>query len=656
MKEALYDELSLAIAPVLSPPYTPQDAKRLLSWIKTLTFIQKKQLVTICRSASVPLQGTTLYSKTLDILASIPKNLRDLINSLVTDHTTCGLLLSLCMAAPIPDQEVRVQYSTLLAKEMSIMESSPLPGQLQYNCFFGDYLSPLHNDIPPNPRMAMYIHSIIDSWILEQETIIHYPHMTSKLVAQGTQNLISKVYPDYLSFEEEGCSQHDLEYIYHKFSDKLEDGECEIKQRWYPGFLTPRTYYAAGSKAYHSSKYVRSALNSLCDFLPPTERYSRVNPNRIKVKDDSSHILLYDLTSFTSNMHEQRHFLYRLGLYCHGHEVRIVDTVDGLVTVDLGDLILSYNEMNEQPSYSSDRLTGGLVLRHHVAGFLGVFGNLASCTFLHGAVILQTVCDVSELGVAGDDGAVGSKDDQKTIDAIRTLGLMEPSKVYTTNDPGNQVYLKRPCKQLGKRLYADSFALYSMFEHLGDQDDSRFFLKRRSRMERLSAFASSVVAYLRSLQRLILSNEEKERIYAFLCGLYDQVGFPTSGYLPQISSSERNLPMTLIPTLDWRFICENPIEMTIKSNWQGFALITETTSELIKYDKEDLFAGSNFRATMSQELLLLSRLGYVDVVKKDVFVFGEVGLEAVLKHMTTQSSRTLYDVSVLMEIPPHLII
>lgn len=156
---------------------------------------------------------------------------------------------------------------------------------------------------------------------------------------------------------------------------------------------------------------------------------------------------------------------------------------------------------------------------------------------------------------------------------------------------------------------------------------------------------------------MTLSNEEKERISEFLRGLYGQVGFPTSGYLPQLSSSDQtNLPMTLIPTIDEKYICRNPIEMTIKSNWQGSALITETTTETISYDKGDLFAGSIFRSTMSQELLLLSRLGYVDVVKKDVYVYGEDGLEKVLKHMTTQSSRTLYEVSVLMEIPPLLII
>lgn len=657
MKEALCDDIPTIIAPILPQPFnTKHHASSLLSWVLRLSHLEKKQLITMCRSNSVPIDGTSLFNKTSTILASIPKRIQDLVYSIVLDPITCGLLISLCTSSPVSDQDARLQYKSLLAKEMAVMESSPLPSRLNYDCFFGDYSRPLHVDIDPNPRMAMYIHSIIDSWIVEMKDKTIYPHMTTKLVAKGTQHLISQRYPEYMPFEEEGCSQLDLEYLYHKFGDKIPGGPCEVKQRWYPGFLTPRTYYAAGSDAYHASKYLRNALNSLCDFLPPTERFSRVNPNRIHLHDDESHILLYDLASFTSNMHEQRHFLHRLALYCMEEEVTIMDTANGPTQVSLGDLLFDYNTLNTQPSYSSEYLIGHLELRHHTAGFLGVFGNLASCTFLHGAVMVQLCEETSELGVAGDDGAVKSLEDQRTISAIRTLGLMEPSKVYTTLDPGVQVYLKRQCRQLGRRLYADSFALYSMFEHLYREDDSRFFLKRRSKDERLSACASSVVSFLRSLQRLILSDLDKERIHLFLCGLYDYAGFPVTGYLPQISSSDHsNLPMMFVPTLREEFIGLNPIEMTIKSNWQGSALITETVSTIVNYDKEDLYTGAIFNATMSQELLLFSRLGYIEAVSKEELVFGEIGLEKVLRHMTTQTSRTLYEVTVLEEIPISLI-
>lgn len=658
MKEALRDDLALIIAPILPFPYSSQhEAIKLLSWLKTLSFKEKKQLITICRSSSIPIPGTTLFAKTIDAIHAIPPNMIKFLTDLITNNLTCGLLLSLCTSTPIPEADVKSLYTELLAKEMKSLESSPRPPELHFNCFFGDYLRPLHHTIDPNPKMAMYIHSIIDSWIEEMEGKIHYPHMTSKLSSSDTTRLVRDRYPEYLSFEEEGISQYDLEYLFHTTGDKLLGGPCEVKQRWYAGFLTPRTYYCAGSDAYHSSKYLRDAFNDLCDFLPPTERHSRVNPNRIQSTDADTHFLLYDLTTFTSNLHEQRHFINQLALYCKGHTMTLLDTRIGLVDVDMGDLLLEYNQLNTQPEYSSPKLLGDLVLKGHTAGFLGVFGNLASCTFLHGAVMIQTCKDVSNLGVAGDDGAKESSDDQTTMNAIRTLGLMEPSKVYTTRDPGYQVYLKRPTRQLGKRLYSDSFALYSMFEHLGQFDDTRFFKTTRTKMERLSSLASSVVSYLRSLQKMLLSLEDKQKVQAFLCGLYEYAGFPASGHLPQLSSSSERFQLNaLIPTIREEFIGLNPIEMTIKSTWQGSAVVPETTSTVIKYDKDNLYSGSTFDATMTKELLLLSRLGYIEVVSRDEFVYGEEGLDRVLKYMTTQSSKVLYEVSVLKDIPDFLIV
>jgi len=468
-------------------------------------------------------------------------------------------------------------------------------------------------------------------------------------------------YPEYYTFEQEGATQCDLEYLYHVHGDKLEGGPCEVKQRWYTSGLAPRTYYAAGSDAYHKSKYLRVAFNDLCDFLPPTERYARVNPNRLYLPTSYHHVLIYDLTSFTSNMHEQRHFLDRLARYCKGHIVQILDTVEGVLDVDLCDLILEYNTLNVQHSYSSRKLLGeGVELAHHVAGFLGVFGNLATCTFLHGAVMCQLVNEFSEIGIAGDDGAIASEDDYYVILAIRLLGLMEYSKVYSTSDLGNQLYLKRPTFQVGRRLYTESLALFSMLEHLGDCDDSRFFPVSRSKKERLSSLASSIVAYLRSLSRLTLSIEQIRCICSFLCGIYAKVGFPTAGYLPQISSevsvTHPNLPATLIPTLDEAFIGMNPIEITIKSTYSGVAVLPEIVHERIEYDSWCMFAGSEFDATMSPGLVLLSRLGYVEMESSDVVYTGEDGLVRALNYMTVPSSGFVkYSVSVLKDIPDLLI-
>jgi hypothetical protein len=69
--------------------------------------------------------------------------------------------------------------------------------------------------------------------------------------------LVRERHPEYTTFEEEGATQADLEYLYMTTGDKMVGSPCEVKQRWYTSQLFPRTYYAAGAEAYHRSKYVR---------------------------------------------------------------------------------------------------------------------------------------------------------------------------------------------------------------------------------------------------------------------------------------------------------------------------------------------------------------------------------------------------------------
>lgn len=663
MKETMLDDLANAIFPLLRTQRSEHQARLLLHFITSLKSNMRKQLVTLCRSMSIPVAGTTLYVKTSTILSEIHnnKNISPFLPSLIISPIHCGLVLALCISMPLPSQDVREIFSVQLAKEMLVMETSPLPTTINYNCFFGEYATSIHPTVPPNPRQAHAIHMLIEEWVvsLEKKPYI-LPHITNKLCSKATQEVVKSRYPGYLTFEEEGATQADLEYLYMMEGDLLEGCPCEIKQRWYTSGLVPRTYYAAGSDAYHRSKYMRNALNSLCDFLPPTERFARVNPQRILLSSNNAHALIYDLTSFTSNMHEQRHFIGRLALYCMGRIIRILDSVEGVVEVDLGILLQEYNELNIQPKYSSRKLLGSdLVLSHHTAGFLGVYGNLASCTFLHGAVMSQLVSSFSQIGIAGDDGLVESSDDWMTFFVIRLLGLMEESKGYTSADVGWQVYLKRPVKQFLNRIYAESFALYSMIEHMFNSDDNRFFPIQRSVFERKKSLASSVVSYLRSLSRLALSDEHVDLIHTFLAGIYQRAGFPLSGYLPQLSShrleNDQKIPQTLIPSIWKEAIGKDPMEYTVKSLYDGVAVIPQRIEERIELDKDLCFAGCSFEATGSGLLSYLRKLGFVELEQSDEVVTGEAGLELLTKHLTSSTRHPLYTVNVLKDIPSHLL-
>lgn len=663
MKETLVDKTATIFYPLVRHIYTESQWLSLQVHLQALSLKHRKQLITICRSCSEPIVDTSLYTRCLEVILLLkdPKYQYDLFVQLFSDPLLSGLVISLCISLPLSDIAIRETYSNMLAKEMLVMESSPLPSALNYSPFFGRYTEPIHPSVPPNPRQAATVHMLIDKWILslEQKEYI-LPHMTSKLCSKQTQDEVRYRYPDYMTFEEEGATQPDLEYIYLTYGDKIAGGVCEVKQRWYTSGITPRTYYAAGSDAYHLSKYVRDALNSLCDFLPPTERFSRVNPHRIILSSPQAHALIYDLTSFTSNMHEQRHFLGCLSSYCSGRMVRIIDSVEGMVEVDLGVLLSEYNQMNVEPKYMSDRLLGkGVVLTHHVAGFLGVYGNLSSCTFLHGAIMSQLVSTFSQIGVAGDDGLVESDDDYTTFFVIRLLGLMEESKGYNTSECGNQLYLKRPIRQLGNRVFSQSFALYSMLEHLHDWDDHRFFNAPRTKRERLSSLSSSIIAYLRSLTRLVLTKDQKDMIFEFLVNVYHHASFPKEGHIPQIHTtygSDQRVQSCVVPTLSLESIGNEPLEFTIKSLYQGIAVIPDKTLDSIPIDSDLLFAGSEFVCTGSTLLSYYRKLGFVELIQDEVVIVGEDGLLSLLKYYSNVRTHARYTVSVIRDVPMHLFI
>lgn len=633
--------------------------------ITSLNHGLRKQLITLARSCCIPVPETTLYQKTSAILHFLRERFQndpsqlEMVESTITDPLLNGLYISLCISLPMPEHAIKETYRQLLGKEMAVMESSPLPGSINYDCFFGEYATPLHPTMDPAPIQSARIHRIIDMWIAELENqAVILPHMTSKLVSKHTQDLVADTYPDYTTFEEEGATQPDLENVYMRFGDLLPGGSCEVKQRWYTSGLVPRTYYAAGSDAYHKSKYMRNAFNRLCDLLPPTERFARVNTRRIVLSSPFSHAIIYDLTSFTSNMHEQRHFLDRLALYCRGRSVRVLDAVEGVIERDLGELISEYNDLNKNPTYSSKKLLGtDLLLDHHIAGFLGVYGNLATCTFLHGAVMSCVVDSFQQLGIAGDDGLIDSYDDWMTFFAIRLLGLMEESKGYSTLDPGNQVYLKRPVKQVGNRVYSEAFALYSMVEHLFEDDDPRFFRSPRSTLERKRSLASSVVAYLRSIRSLILNASQKQEVVEFLGMVYSRAQFPESGHVPYLptdfGSHQKALPSTLIPSLG--SVGEDPIEYTIKSLYSGSVVLPYRSSDRIEMDNDMLYAGAEFVCTGSAKLSYYRKMGFLELEQGEVLYVGEDGLSRLLEMYITSDRFPVYTVTVVHDVPTHLL-
>jgi len=149
--------------------------------------------------------------------------------------------------------------------------------------------------------------------------------------------------------------------------------------------------------------------------------------------------MIYDYESFTSNLCEFPRFCEELGHFLRGYEAKRFNTHTGLEEFDLGDLILDYNktcnvngEFDVSKVVHMDDGSSRLILEHHVAGMLGVYGNITGSTALHGIVGLVIAGHEDRINTIGDNAA-GMFDTEvmgvaEIKDQIRLLGDISDDK------------------------------------------------------------------------------------------------------------------------------------------------------------------------------------------------------------------------------------
>jgi hypothetical protein len=470
--------------------------KRVLLSLPTLDMDERSAVAKLCRAQTYPPIGTRLRK----MVICLPPAFRDDILPMCQTPLLAGLLLSLVLMAPMSQREVERIYRSSLYKEVTVMESVRRSNTLCFEPFFGDYHCTIHESIPPNPTVAKYIHGCVNRWIDSLTTHILYPKVGSKTVSTYTRNELYMVDSTYEPESDTGITPIDLERVYHTTGIKVH-GPCEMRQKWYYSILKPRTYYSQGGTAYHTSKYLSKPFTDLCDMLPATNRRTRVDPNRLTIHDPTYDVAYYDLTSFTSNLHCHCTFMYRLALYCTGETVSILDACNGVIDVDLGELIHTYTRENlDNPSYTfAPSLGDSIGIRYHsVAGFLGVYGNIATATFIHGIVMAMTHTHFDENNVAGDDGLDITRSVDTTLHLVSQLGDIKDDKTFRQSE-GHCIHLKRPIQRLGNRLIHGILVSWPSLEPVQQKVDNRYpYLRRMSRRDRVDSIASSITAFLQA--------------------------------------------------------------------------------------------------------------------------------------------------------------
>jgi hypothetical protein len=532
-----------------------------------------------------------------------------------------------------------------MVKELTVMESIKRPNTINFEPFFGYHQEPILDFLPPNVTMARTIQKCIDTWIEDLRSRVLYPKLGSKTISKKTAMELRSVFPEHEQASDIGITPIDLERVYHKDGVAIQ-GPCEMRQKWYCSNLQPRTYYAMGGTAFHTSKYLAKPMVDLCDTLPTTNKHSRVDPGRIVIRDQTNDVIYYDLTSFTSNLHTHCEFIMRLGKYCEGVTVEILDAHHGIITRDLSSLLYEYAESNlHNPTYTLPSKYDDPSVEHYhsVAGFLGVYGNIASATFIHGIVMTMLHDHLDENNIAGDDGLDVTSDANRSLRVVGTLGTVKDDKTFRESE-GCCIHLKRPITSVGTRLMHGTLLTWPSLEPCMSISDYRYpYLSDLTDREKKNALAGSITAFLRSLESMSLSDDELELVDRHLVYIYGTYGLPRGGCVPQATHENS----AFVPAYEKRYIGLDPIHNTIVRNYSNIARLPlrrreEWNPGLLDYD--------SFECNSTKLMSYLEALGYVESEKLVCYVFGYEGLQRLLDEYMNPEPR-VYRYTVVNSLP-----
>lgn len=421
-------------------------------------------------------------------------------------------------------------------KEIAVMESEARSSTIQWSNLLSLDLA-LHSDFRPAPNVNRFFRGMISRWRSKLSHVIIYPHSSTRSLSYETLRRFNDITGN--SFD--SISPIQLEQYYCQTGVKI-GGVCEMRQVWYPTIANPRTYYAMGGDAYFKSRYLRDIFNYLGDYLPATNRYSRVNPSHLNVESDED-TFIYDLTSFTSMFHEQRYFLDFIADCVDDLVVDIFDSHLGIVPTHLSQLIRDYNSMNKQPEYSLERFEEYRLLRHSVAGFLGVYANLITCTIPHGLVLMTLSDRKMKQWCAGDDaGALYKRQDHEfkndSDNTIRAVGVYQQEKVFHDNEGDPAIALKRRLIRLPRLLALMPNILFPPFSNLFENDERFPQFHELEFRDRMAKFCSGLMSMMYQMSLTEWDEIDVLFLKCLLPHLYQQFGLPPEGWFPPLCGYE----------------------------------------------------------------------------------------------------------------------
>lgn len=509
------------------------------------------------------------------------------------DIVASAIVSNLARSAPflnISHQEANQNIIDSWEKEIAATTGPDRPQVLNYDVWFSDlsnaHKMPLSEHVPPAPVHNARIRAAFRQWKDKMAGRLLFPQIqANKTISRGSSALFTDfIHQGNLPARTDTTSS-DLEKLYADSGVEI-GGPCELRQSWKYNEITPRTYCSQGGKAFHSSKYMRVPINELTNVFPEVNFLSRFSIHELPLEtmDDA---FVYDYISFTSLFAELKYFLEELANFCEDTEVFLVDSRLGIIRTTLGAVIRDYNETcNIKGEFTINRYTPGenIPMVHEVAGFLGVYANIASCTTLHGLHACQICGDQSNCRCVGDDvfGILGlsrdwSRDD--ALKAVESLGRLQREKVqwwsYVEPDEENMevdhayTYLKRPLDRFGNRMFLDR-SLYLPIWGLIHPIEDIIQREEEDLQTRVKLLATQTYGAIKQAQSLNppLELHQQDFLQIYFRSLYEYLGLDCKGRLPFEKSKVRGEEVSglFIPNIEERFLELDPWDV-IASRW-----------------------------------------------------------------------------------------
>ncbi|QPB44664.1 hypothetical protein [Tulasnella ambivirus 1] len=583
-----------------------------------------------------------------------------------------SLTLDLCRFAPVTKEEYKEARHKGWVKEISVAVDEPKETFIKWEALFDPdcFDVPIIPGVAANAYSGSVFRSGLKSWLRSVTAKVHFPRMTNNNISWDARREIDEwENPEWHLENVPIVGQNHLQRIYMEHGKKI-GGVAEMRQRWYPANVKPRTYFAQGGATYFPSCNLQEALSELCDQFEPTHRRLKLQPSRITV-DFGEYVRVYDLEAFSSRATEIRSFMDHLAEFCRGEPFTYMDAREGLITTDFGELLQEYNEeCNKEPEISYERFyksQKGFRHAHHYAGMLGVYGNIASCTLMHGMLMMGVTGNDMKFFVAGDDGgvAVNPETDEMVDQAINAIGRDQPDRRFRSDEPGC-ICLKRSLSvpegsihpQHGVRVIPPS--LYTIVHHgfLGRDRRYRAFDEEMSIQQHKEVIARDCYRFLRSCVRLgtsRFSDEDVAAIWSYLDVVRVEFDFPIDGSLDPFWPMMRRPVLHDESAIQYRsWLEKDPIRETYLQHFSVMEF-EAPKCELMPYDGREVTAGCVFMANSSARLKYYETLGFLEKEKvmsgdsfEDFDSFWQYFLRS--EHYAPQ----VYKYHALKDIPMHL--